>query len=227
MKNNKNILWGIVLVIIGVIVGLNALNITNINIFFNGWWTLFIIIPSLIGLLKEKDKTGNIIGLIIGVVLLLGVQNIIDFDLIWKLILPVIIIIVGLSLIFGNNLNKKINNEIKKINNKKGKNEEYCSTFSEQKIDFDDEEFKGASLTAVFGGITLDLRKAKINEDVVIDTTSVFGGIDIYVPDNIKIKVKSTSIFGGVDNKKIKNDNEKEHIIYINASCIFGGVDIK
>ena len=227
MKNNKNILWGIVLVIIGVIVGLNALNITNINIFFNGWWTLFIIIPSLIGLLKEKDKTGNIIGLIIGVVLLLGVQNIIDFDLIWKLILPVIIIIVGLSLIFGNNLNKKINNEIKKINNKKGKNEEYCSTFSEQKIDFDDEEFKGVSLTAVFGGITLDLRKAKINEDVVIDTTSVFGGIDIYVPDNIKIKVKSTSIFGGVDNKKIKNDNEKEHIIYINASCIFGGVDIK
>lgn len=225
--NNKNILWGIVLVIIGVIVGLNALNITNINIFFNGWWTLFIIIPSLIGLLKEKDKTGNIIGLIIGVVLLLGVQNIIDFDLIWKLILPVIIIIVGLSLIFGNNLNKKINNEIKKINNKKGKNEEYCSTFSEQKIDFDDEEFKGVSLTAVFGGITLDLRKAKINEDVVINTTSVFGGIDIYVPDNIKIKVKSTSIFGGVDNKKIKNDNEKEHIIYINASCIFGGVDIK
>lgn len=225
--NNKNILWGIVLVIIGVIVGLNALNITNINIFFNGWWTLFIIIPSLIGLLNEKDKTGNIIGLIIGVVLLLGVQNIIDFDLIWKLILPVIIIIVGLSLIFGNNLNKKINNEIKKINNKKGKNEEYCSTFSEQKIDFDDEEFKGASLTAVFGGITLDLRNAKINEDVVINTTSVFGGIDIYVPDNIKIKVKSTSIFGGVDNKKIKNDNEKEHIIYINASCIFGGVDIK
>ena len=225
--NNKNILWGIVLVIIGVIVGLNALNITNINIFFNGWWTLFIIIPSLIGLLKEKDKTGNIIGLIIGVVLLLGVQNIIDFDLIWKLILPVIIIIVGLSLIFGNNLNKKINNEIKKINNKKGKNEEYCSTFSEQKIDFDDEEFKGVSLTAVFGGITLDLRNAKINEDVVINTTSVFGGIDIYVPDNIKIKVKSTSIFGGVDNKKIKNDNEKEHIIYINASCIFGGVDIK
>lgn len=227
MKNNKNILWGIVLVIIGVIVGLNALNITSINIFFNGWWTLFIIIPSLIGLLNEKDKTGNIIGLIIGIVLLLGVQNIINFDLIWKLILPMIIIIFGLSLIFGNTFNNKINKEIKKINNKKGKNEEYCSTFSQQKIDFDDEEFKGASLTAVFGGITLDLRKAKINEDVVIDTTSVFGGIDIYVPDNIKIKVKSTSIFGGVDNKKIKNDNEKEHIIYINASCIFGGVDIK
>ena len=225
--NNKNILWGIVLVIIGVIVGLNALNITNIDIFFNGWWTLFIIIPSLIGLLNEKDKTGNIIGLIIGIVLLLGVQNIINFDLIWKLILPMIIIIFGLSLIFGNTFNNKINKEIKKINNKKGKNEEYCSTFSQQKIDFDDEEFKGASLTAVFGGITLDLRKAKINEDIVIDTTSVFGGIDIYVPDNIKIKVKSTSIFGGVDNKKIKNDNEKEHIIYINASCIFGGVDIK
>jgi len=44
-------------------IGLNALNITDINFFFTGWWTLFIIIPSLIGLFndKDQDKTGNLI----------------------------------------------------------------------------------------------------------------------------------------------------------------------
>lgn len=226
MNNIKNILWGIILVIIGVIIGLNTMGITDINIFFDGWWTLVIIVPCFIGLFTNKDKTGNIIGLLVGVILLLGMQNIIDFNLIWKLLLPSIIVIIGLSLIFKNTFNSKINNEIKKLNNKNTKDNEYCATFSGQRIDFPNEEFKGATLNSVFGSITCDLREAKIKEDVVINASSVFGGIDIIVPDDVNIKIKSNSIFGGVNNKK-KNNEDKKYTIYVNASCLFGGVDIK
>lgn len=226
MNNIKNILWGIILVIIGVIIGLNTIGITDIDIFFDGWWTLVIIVPCFIGLFTNKDKTGNIIGLLVGVILLLGMQNIIDFNLIWKLLLPSIIVIIGLSLIFKNTFNSKINNEIKKLNNKNTKDNEYCATFSGQRIDFPNEEFKGATLNSVFGSITCDLREAKIKEDVVINASSVFGGIDIIVPDDVNIKIKSNSIFGGVNNKK-KNNEEKKYTIYVNASCLFGGVDIK
>lgn len=60
MKKTSGILWGIALVAIGVILALNALGITDINIFFDGWWTLFFIIPSLIGLISERDKTCSI-----------------------------------------------------------------------------------------------------------------------------------------------------------------------
>ncbi len=48
MKNLESIVIGLILIAIGVIIGLNTLNITDINIFFDGWWTLFIIIPSII-----------------------------------------------------------------------------------------------------------------------------------------------------------------------------------
>lgn len=226
MNNIKNILWGIVLVIIGVIIGLNTIGITDIDIFFDGWWTLVIIVPCFIGLFTNKDKTGNIIGLLVGVILLLGMQNIIDFNLIWKLLLPSIIVIIGLSLIFKNTFNSKINNEIKKLNNKNTKDNEYCATFSGQRIDIPNEEFKGATLNSVFGSITCDLREVKIKEDVVINASSVFGGIDIIVPDDVNIKIKSNSIFGGVNNKK-KNNEDKKYTIYVNASCLFGGVDIK
>ena len=215
MNNIKNILWGIILVIIGVIIGLNTIGITDIDIFFDGWWTLVIIVPCFIGLFTNKDKTGNIIGLLVGVILLLGMQNIIDFNLIWKLLLPSIIVIIGLSLIFKNTFNSKINNEIKKLNNKNTKNNEYCATFSGQRIDFPNEEFKGATLNSVFGSITCDLREAKIKEDVVINASSVFGGIDIIVPDDVNIKIKSNSIFGGVNNKK-KNNEDKKYTI-----CMF------
>lgn len=226
MNNIKNILWGIVLIIIGVIIGLNTMGIINIDIFFDGWWTLFIIVPCFIGLFTNNDKTGNIIGLLVGVILLLGMQNIIDFNLIWKLLLPSIIVIIGLSLIFKNTFNSKINSEIKKLNSKDTKDNEYWATFSGQRIDIPNEEFKGATLNSVFGSITCDLREAKIKEDVVINTSSVFGGIDIIVPDDVNIKIKSNSIFGGVNNKK-KNNEDNKYTIYVNASCLFGGVDIK
>ena len=63
MKNLTSVIWGLAFIIVGVIFGLNTLNITDINIFFDGWWTLFIIIPCFINLFKAGDKKGNIIGL--------------------------------------------------------------------------------------------------------------------------------------------------------------------
>ena len=77
MKSFKNILWGIILIAVGVILGLNSLEITNIDIFFDGWWALFIIVPCFIGLITNNDKTGDIIGLVVGVLLLLASQDII------------------------------------------------------------------------------------------------------------------------------------------------------
>ena len=228
MKNFGNIILGVVLILVGLVVGLNVLGITDINIFFDGWWTLFIIVPCLVGLFKDREKTGSIIGLLIGIVLFLCCQDIIDFEKAWQLILPIILVVIGLSIIFKDALNGKIKEEIKRINEKNKKEDGYCATFSEQKLNFDDEKFNGTDLTAVFGGIKCDLRKAKIDKDVVINASSIFGGIDIYVPEGVKVKIKSSSIFGGVDEKrKNKDTNEKAHTIYVNANCVFGGVDIK
>lgn len=228
MKKFGNVLWGVVLIILGIILGCNATGITHINIFFDGWWTLFIIIPCFIGLFKENEKTGNLIGLLIGIALLLCSQNLLDFDMIWKLALPTILVIIGLSIIFKDTFNHKVSEEIKKLNEKSKGTNEYCATFSGQNINFDGEEFKGATLTAVFGGVKCDLRKAIINENQVINCSAIFGGIDIYVPKDVKVKIKSSSIFGGVsDDRKEKQEKEDSKIIYINASCIFGGAEIK
>lgn len=228
MKKSSSLIWGLVLIAAGIIIGGNTLNLFDVDIFFDGWWTLFIIIPCFVNLFTEKDKTGSIIGLLIGVLLLLSCLNILDFDLVLRLFFPIIIIVIGLSMIFKNLFDKEVNESIKKINTKLNSKDGVFATFSGQDIKLDDEEFKGTTLNAIFGGIKLDLRNATIKEDVVINCTSVFGGIDIFVPDNVKIKIKSNSIFGGVDNKKKKNgDSKKEVTIYVDAMCLFGGVDIK
>ena len=227
MKKFRNIIWGLVLIILGLEIGGNALDITNIDLFFDGWWTLFIIIPCFTGLFKETEKTGNIIGLLIGIGLLLACQNIIDFDVIAKLWFPAILVCIGASIIFKDIIAGKVNEQIKKLNENKTGPNEYCATFSGQDVKFDGEKFTSADLTAVFGGIECDLRNAIIESDVVINTSSIFGGIDIFVPENVKVKVKSSSIFGGVSDKKRHSENSEFHTLYINATCLFGGVEIK
>ena len=225
MNKMNNWLWGLVFIVVGVIFGLNALEITDINIFFDGWWTLFIIVPCFIGLFKEADKQGNLIGLAIGVFLLFGCLDIIEFDLLWKLMIPLVLVIIGLSFIFKDTFNRKIKNEIIKLN--KSSNKEYCATFSSQDIDFSNEDFKGSSLTAVFGGIKCNLKEAIIKEDTVINASAIFGGITIYVPENVNVKISSTAIFGGVSDERKKKIKDAKITIYINATSLFGGVEIK
>ena len=129
--------------------------------------------------LKKTKKTGNVIGILIGIALFLGCQDIINFDLIWKLALPTILVIIGLSIIFKDTLGGKVNDEIKKLNEKRNGANTYCATFSGQKVKFDKKLFAGADLTAVFGGVECDLRNAIIESDVVINASSIFGGVEI------------------------------------------------
>ena len=220
MKNRKDILWGLLLIVVGIIWGINSLGIVKIDIFFDGWWTLFIIVPSLIDLFTDEDKTGSIIGIIIGVFLLLACHDIIDFSIILKLLFPIVLVIIGLSLL--------IKNPFKGNKMKKGKEnlDEYAATFGVQNLDYDNEKFNGCSLNAVFGKVSCDLSKAKINDDVVVNVCSVFGATQVIVPDDVCVKVYSTPIFGGVTNKR-GNKSDSKYTIYINCTCLFGGVEIK
>lgn len=227
MNKISNLLWGILFVIIGVIFGLNALEITNIDIFFDGFWTLFIIIPCFIGLFSDNDKEGNLIGLVIGVCLLLACQDLIEFELILKLVVPFILVVIGLSFIFKDAVSRNIRKKIKEINKGKTTSQEYCATFSGQNISYYKEEFTGCSLSAVFGGVKCDLRDAIIKEDTIINASSIFGGITIYAPKDVDIKITSTPIFGGVSDQRSIKNKDAEKKIYINATCLFGGVEIK
>jgi hypothetical protein len=109
-------------------------------LFFEGWWTLIIIIPCLIGLFKEHEKTGNIIGLLIGIALLLACRDLLDFNLIWKLMFPTILVAIGISIIFKDTIGGKVTKKIKELNEKKTGENEYCATFSGQDVKFDGEK---------------------------------------------------------------------------------------
>ena len=226
MKNKiSSVLWGIFFIVIGALFALNALDITDIDIFFDGWWTLFIIIPSVIGLITENDKTGNLIGVAIGVFLLLCCRDILSFSMLWKLLVPAIIIIIGLKMVFSALFCNKANKILNRIKESGNTPQGGHAVFSGCTLNYRDQVFEGAELSAVFGGVKCDLRGAIIEKDCAIEVTAIFGGIDIFVPENIQVRVSSTNIFGGISNKTAAKSGVPT--LYITGTCMFGGVDIK
>lgn len=253
-KSSSGMIIGLLFLVAGILYACSALDLFEFTIFFPGFWTLFIIIPCFYGLFKKgQNKTGYIIGLIIGICFLINAQDFfihIDF---WPMLLAVICVLIGVKLIFPEQMRRShadVNVEYDKETGEKvvdvhvdggektGKTFSHnsqgfisaSSVFSGKEIRLDNEVFNGANLSAVFGGVDLDLRGAVIEEDVKIDVSVVFGGIDIFAPSYARVVIDGcTPILGGVEVKrpKMQYPDTNTPTIYLVGTCVFGGVEIK
>ena len=148
-KNYSKLLWGLVVLAVGVIFTGNVLELWYIDVFFPGWWTMFMIIPALVLILRDGFNVGSVILLVIGVILLFDSWDIFDTRLIWRLIIPIGIIAIGISLIYsffkGENTKEKVtveytegtyedNNGHKYSKNLKYDNDEYYLSTIIQKV---------------------------------------------------------------------------------------------
>ena len=98
-----------------------------------------------------------------------------------------------------------------------------------REIRYDGEVFNGAMLSAVLGGIELDLRSAIIQGTVTIEVRCVLGGIDIFAPRYARVIVNGSPILGGIENttRFPQGANEQTPTIIVNASCVLGGLEVK
>lgn len=224
MKKVTGILIGCCLIVCGVIYMLSVCGIMPMEVSLDGWWTLFIILPCLSGMLTSKDKIGHFIGFSVGVLLLLAARDVIPYAMIWQLMVPVIIVLLGIKMIMSA-IGVKSKSEIE---HRGEETEEQTAFLTETATDYDGKALRAAKIGAVFGGTKCNLTNADIQEDSRIDLLCVFGGAELIVPDNVDIKVNAFCLFGGISDKRALKNTEGEKItLNINGFCIFGGADIK
>ena len=225
MKDKKKIIWGIVWIAIGIFVALNWFDVINVDIFFDGWWTLFIIVPGVIGLITEKDKVGNLVVIGIGVMFLLWQQDVFSFDMMWKIALPVLIVLGGVKMLVGGF--KHSGEKDEPVFSTDGKTKTYTAVFGGCDANLSAERVENLKCVAVFGGVECDLRSAIIEGDCKLQCVAVFGGVDILVPANVNVKIHSTAFFGGVDNEEHQNLAGNTATLHVYTTTVFGGVEIK
>jgi predicted membrane protein len=92
-----------------------------------------------------------------------------------------------------------------------------------------DPEFKGGEMNAVFGGITLDLRRTNLPVgETVLEINAVFGGITIYIPADWFVETHLDAVFGGFqDNRRPIDPIDKSRKLIISGSCVFGGGELR
>ena len=232
MKNNRlgSILWGAAFIIAGIGFAGNAFGVWNFDLFFDGWWTLCLIVPAVISMIQSGPNTGNVVCALVGVVLLLSAQDVLDPHLLGKLFLPVLLVVIGISILLGSR-RRAVTAENGTVPGAARFSREgtpaYTGVFSGQDVRWPAQAFEGANLTAVFGGVKLDLRDAVFSGDTIVNATAIFGGIDLLVPPHVQVKVSGTPVFGGVENHADGPAAGGAPVIYLNTSCVFGGIDIK
>jgi hypothetical protein len=81
---------------------------------------------------------------------------------------------------------------------------------------------------SVFGGSNIDFSEANFCHPVTtMKVFCLFGGDDIFIPEDINVVSKVFCIFGGVDNTAPSITNRQAPTLVIEGFVIFGGIDIK
>ena len=218
--SGRNII-GFILVLLGVGFLLDKLDIWEFGITIRLWWpTLLILIGGIQLARRSIAPFGGILIIVIGVILQLRRLDYLPGNF-GEIFWPTIIVLVGLYFIFGKRLFPSYENTEDTMN--------HFVMFSGLNTHSTSSNFKGGSVTALFGGAEIDLRQANLKEDsVVLDLTAIFGGIDIRVPEHWNVQASGLPIFGGYDNKTAKHAHDA-NVPTLKVRCLaaFGGVDIK
>jgi hypothetical protein len=83
-------------------------------------------------------------------------------------------------------------------------------------------------IITIFGGADIDFTDAIFTTpNVTIKILCLFGGDNIYVPENINVVSKAFCILGGIDNTAPSIASRQAPTLTIEGLVLFGGLDIK
>ncbi len=222
-KSFLSVIVGILIICFGIFYGGNLLGYWDFSIRFNGWWTIFIILPCLISMGTSGINLFNTVGAGVGLLLLLNAQGVLENNLGPRLIAPYVVIVIGFAFIFRKPimLHHSGNNGLYAADD--GAN--YYAVFGNSMPRLEGMEFRGANAFAIFGGICFKLQQSIIKRDCIICVYSIFGNTIIYLPSNVRLLVRSIPVFGSISNKF--DPSESGPTVYIRAISVFGTTDIR
>jgi predicted membrane protein len=255
-RPSDRLVIGLLLVALGVMFLLDTTNALGPEVAVVGtYWPALLIAWALWGMVGRglALRLGFLLVLLVGVIFLLSNLGVWEWGIgeLW----PLLLVMVGLLLLFGNRLGRRrrrrwrrnhsnvasevvdavrarrAESQSRNAGSGGGPSLDFRAShvFGGGKEQVPSQDFQGGEVSAIFGGMELDLRDAGLAEDgAVLDLTVVCGGIELRVPRDWKLNVQVTTLFGGVDNKRSEpRPAEATGELTITGSVVCGGVEIK
>lgn len=186
-QNSSRPLLAFLLIVIGAGYLLKNLEIIpEFTIFFDGFWTLFIIIPAVINIISGKSRRSGFIWLFIGLVLL---SLCIDaLRVVRPLLIPVFLILIGFML-FDRKGTFKYRRIYNKLSESYVRYPVYRAFFSRRSISSYDKSYIGAFASAFCSEMSLSFSESEFSHPSVLDITAVLSTVDITVPIGTDVRI--------------------------------------
>ncbi|MDH4197144.1 MAG: cell wall-active antibiotics response protein, partial [Candidatus Aminicenantes bacterium] len=91
------------------------------------------------------------------------------------------------------------------------------------------QDFRGGRAEAILGGLDLDLTGAGLaGGQATLELSAVLGGVDVRVPSDWQVILHATPVLGGIDDRtKSVPEAQRKGTLYVRATAVFGGIEIK
>lgn len=195
------------------------------NVIFS--WPMLLVVIGLVMTLGSTEKSAGVIVMAVGgffMIPLIFRETFHMYNMFW----PSIFIIIGVIFIVSRRRgwNAPISKGIAG-----DEYVDYVNIFSGGERQIVSQNFRGGKISAVFGGIELDLTKANLAPGVSeMEIACIFGGATIIVPDDWWVSIEVTPILGGFsDSRKLSPGrvvDSSKHLV-IKGAVIFGGGEVK
>jgi predicted membrane protein len=227
LKNNRPII-GVILVLVGLFLVMRNTGVFPDfidHVIFS--WPMLLVAIGLVMTLGASEKTAGVIVMAVGGFFMIPMifrETFHAYNMFW----PSIFIIIGV--IFIATRHRGLNSVTSKgiIGDDYI---DYVNVFSGGERQIVSENFRGGKVSAIFGGMELDLTKAKLapgrNE---LEIACVFGGATIIVPDDWYVTIEITPVLGGFnDSRRLSPgrtiDPSKQ--LVLKGAVVFGGGEVK
>lgn len=219
MKSTTRIVIGLLIAAVGISFLLNNLQVLPFGIRLSDWWPLLIVAGGILILLSDvKNYIWSLLVIVFGVLFQLKELDIIEVYP-WQLFWPILIIAVGLSVVINHTAKKPAS---------KDDHEDVTVVLSGSESRVQAKDYKGSKVTAIMGGVVLDLTEATIKKEATVDLFCLWGGIEIRVPDGVIVKDSTSAILGGVENTAASSEvKESSPVLRVIGDVVMAGVEIK
>ena len=225
MKKASRIIWGILVLALGVILFGNAAKLWDVTLFFDGWWAALVMLLALFSICTDKPNIVNVYFLLFGGVMLFKEQGIFiakDTSS-WLIALALLIAVAGISIIIRAAFGSKKKITTIDANEFVSSEKETTVSFGEETIRFDRTTFESGNYSVAFGELTVDLRTAIIAENATLYAKAAFGELKVLLPADVSADVDGSTFLGEIDAPQ----SGGEKTLKIKASAKFGQISIR